>query len=303
MRNDNHQNYHLFSNCPICNVPYDQYWKIVSHIRKTKDASHQDFLKIQKEQYIEIYLNSDRKDFYNHLFAAQNIFAGTAFSHSSAILLEKFTPEEMEKIRKDRISKTMENVPKTQEHNDKVSEGVKRAWSDGKFNTPEICEAKAKGYANRQSFAGSNNPMYGQPCPIGSGTGKGGIRPDIGHYVRSRWEANICRVCNYVGRIYEYEKMRFKVTINGVDYTYCPDLYFPAKDLYYEVKGHAQASNKWICPCLACEKNRLIIPEVIRNYGIHLIIVGKAEYKHFMKKFAKRIPEWESHRNKKEAAK
>lgn len=294
--NDQFKYRDLFSRCPVCNKVYDEYWKIVNHIRKTKDQLHQTFLEEQESQFIDVYLSSPRQKLHDNLAVHNNIFSGTSFAHTSKILRKKYTEEELENLRRERISTTMSSVPKTPEHNKKVSKAIEQAWKDGKFDTPEVVAARARGYAKRPSISGKNNPMYGVPSPRGAGRGKGGIREDIGHYVRSRWEANVCRICNYCKREYEYEKQRFAVTVNGTEYTYCPDLYFPKKKLYYEIKGHARSSSEWHCTCKTCVKNKLIMPVVIKQFGIHLILVGKYEYMRMKRLFKPRIPNWEEFR-------
>ena len=290
---DQYKYRHLLTKCPICNKAYDEYWKIVSHIRKAHDNDHQDYLKQQESQFVKIYLSSKRQQLHDNLAQAGNIFAGVSFANTITIIRKQFNSEELEIIRKERISATLSNVPKTAQHNQRVSHAVTQAWKDGKFDTEECKIARQKGYAKRRSYSGKGNPMYGKPSPKGAGRGKGGIRKDIGHYVRSRWEANICRICLYFGRKYEFEKYRFQVTVNGIEYTYCPDLYFPDKKLHYEIKGHARSSSAWLCECKTCIKNKLIMPAVVREYKIKLIIIGKYEYMRMKRLFKSRIPNWE----------
>jgi hypothetical protein len=62
--------------------------------------------------------------------------------------------------------------------------------------------------------------------------GRGGIRADLGFYVRSSWEANFARYLLHEGKAFEYEPDSF-VLKNGRTYT--PD--FKVADSYYEVKG------------------------------------------------------------------
>ena len=38
--------------------------------------------------------------------------------------------------------------------------------------------------------SGENNPMFGKPCPHR----KRGFRKDLGHFVRSSWEADFARI-------------------------------------------------------------------------------------------------------------
>lgn len=65
-------------------------------------------------------------------------------------------------------------------------------------------------------------------------SGKGGKREDLGHYVRSNWEANVARILKFQGRKYEFEKHSFQLSNGKV---YIPDFYLPEENLYLEVKG------------------------------------------------------------------
>lgn len=284
--------------CPICSKEYDNHWKVVNHIRKTKDQNHKKFLEEQEAEVLKAYKKNDKESKYifSILGNSKNIFSGIAYGKIMNMVGEHLTKEELEQIRKGRISHTMTGMPKTAEHNKNVSDAVKKAWKDGIFDTEEMKECRRRGYAKRRSFKGSGNPMYGKPCPRGAGRGRGGIRKDIGHYVRSTWEANIARVCLFLNRKYEYEKERFYVDVNGVNFSYCPDFYFPAKKLYYEIKGHARASDKWMCSCKNCVEKRDIMKEVVKKYNIKVIIVGRDEYNKFRRKFKKRIANWEETR-------
>lgn len=76
---------------------------------------------------------------------------------------------------------------------------------------------------------GSNNPMYGKVTNKCSG-----YRKDLGHFVRSSWEANFARILLQIGLNYEYEKHTFQL-IKGDTYT--PDFFIPSKNKFYEIKG------------------------------------------------------------------
>lgn len=65
-------------------------------------------------------------------------------------------------------------------------------------------------------------------------TGRGGKREDLGHYVRSNWEANVARIFKLQGREYEFEKHSFNLSDGRI---YIPDFYLPKENLYVEVKG------------------------------------------------------------------
>jgi len=69
--------------------------------------------------------------------------------------------------------------------------------------------------------------------------GNGGYREDLGHYVRSNWEANFARILRLQGRTYEYEPRSFELSEGR---TYTPD--FLVDCVFYEVKGYWTALAK-----------------------------------------------------------
>ena len=64
--------------CPLCQRSYDCHWKVVSHIRKSKDEGHHNFLIQQEEQVVEYYLkNIQKRRFINSmLHEIGNIYKG-----------------------------------------------------------------------------------------------------------------------------------------------------------------------------------------------------------------------------------
>lgn len=60
-----------------------------------------------------------------------------------------------------------------------------------------------------------------------------GYRPDLGHYVRSRWEANLARWLLWKGKEYCYEPEVIQVAGEG----YCPDFWIYEWRLWLEAKG------------------------------------------------------------------
>ncbi len=292
-----YKNYRFLKECPICHKEYNEHWKVVNHIRKTKDKKHQEFLEQQEKEVLECYLNNDKKRWMikKELYKRKNIFAGISYEKIMRIIDVYISSEELEKIRKERISKTLKDIPKTPEHNKKVSIAVKKAWDEGKFDTEEYKKAKEEGYKKRRSFSGSNNPMYNKTPGKGAGRGKGGYREDIKMYVRSTWEANAVRIFNLFKdkRPFFYELERFYITIDGRELSYLPDFYFPDKDIYYEFKGHARSSRSWNCSCEKCQENRLKIQAVKEKYNIKLFIIGNYEYLRLKRRFKHLIPNWE----------
>ena len=74
---------------------------------------------------------------------------------------------------------------------------------------------------------------------------KGGIRPDLKQYFRSKMEANTARYYNFtsIKWIYEFKEFEFDGIKRGNRY-YKPDFYLPVADLYIEVKGYFRQGDK-----------------------------------------------------------
>jgi hypothetical protein len=148
----------------------------------------------------------------------------------------------------------------------KNTEGLQIAWNIGL--TKETDERVAK-YGNSHK---------GHPCYDGSGNSKSGYRKDIGHFVRSTWEANFCRVLQYFGVNYKYEARKFDLGYS----TYRPDIWLANANIYIEIKGYADA--KWQKKLAAFKEK---YPEE------NLIVISKAEYKEICKRFSEVIANWE----------
>lgn len=87
-------------------------------------------------------------------------------------------------------------------------------------------------------FSGTKNPMYGRPPKETKTYTKSGFREDLGHYVRSSWEADIARVFIFLEWKYEYESHTFElIQDSGSKITYTPDFFIPEQNTFYEVKG------------------------------------------------------------------
>ena len=110
--------------------------------------------------------------------------------------------------------------------------------------------------------------------------GKSGIRIDIGHYVRSTWEANFARILQYLNIDYKYEKKRFLIIYpNGENHYYIPD--FTTNNYIVEVKGY------WFKD--AQEKFKLF-KEQYPEIRVH--IIEKVKYNQYKKKFESKV-NWE----------
>jgi hypothetical protein len=126
---------------------------------------------------------------------------------------------------------TTENSDVLRETGKKISKAL---WGRSREELlgKERAEALRKAYSLR--FSGSGNPMFGRPSPHR----KGGLREDLGHYVRSNWEADFARILNLHHIAYEYEPRTFTlVTRAGEILHYTPDFYVPSTNTFYEIKG------------------------------------------------------------------
>lgn len=101
-------------------------------------------------------------------------------------------------------------------------------------------------------FTGKNNPMYGRYGNKNphfgkpASHGKHSFRIDIGHYCRSKWEANYARYLLWSNKKYQYEPKTFIITLyNGTNATYTPD--FLVEGEWHELKGWENRSDlkKW----------------------------------------------------------
>jgi hypothetical protein len=110
------------------------------------------------------------------------------------------------------------------------------------------------------------------------GWGKCGIRQDLNHFFRSKWEANIARLCNYLGVTWEYEPRRFMFDHSS----YLPDFYLPECHFWIEVKGRLT------------DNARLRLAEMSKYYPNERVwLVDKYIYALLRKSYSSLIPNWE----------
>ncbi len=102
-----------------------------------------------------------------------------------------------------------------------------------------------------------------------------GYREDIGHFVRSTWEANFARILKYCGIDYEYESIRFDLG----DTIYTPD--FKIGNKYVEIKGYDTKEAK---------QKRIKCREM---YEIKILVIKWKRYFQLQNRFSKLILEWE----------
>lgn len=111
----------------------------------------------------------------------------------------------------------------TEETKRKISEG-----NSGKQYSEEtkrkISESRIEGFVN-----GTIKLDYR------TGVGKGGYRPDIGHYVRSTYEHFFARLMKAYIIEYEYEPKVFEINVNDKKCTFTPD--FLIDGVWIEIKN------------------------------------------------------------------
>ena len=106
------------------------------------------------------------------------------------------------------------------------------------------------------------------------------FRNDLGHFVRSTWEANICRIFNFENIKYEYESKRCRFDLG--EHVYICDFYLPTYDIFIEVKGYLYPD--------AREKLKLVLNKFPNTV---FKIIDTEVYTILTKKYSKEISTWE----------
>lgn len=149
-------------------------------------------------------------------------------------------------------------------------------------------------YADRnRKISESNKGVTRNAGIIRTGSGpysrcKGGYRDDIGHYVRSGWEADVCRIFHYHGKEYDYEAYTIKLNDGGNDLYWSIDIVdidcFLSPGLI-EIKGWWDDKSK--------KKLRLLKEQRPGLYA-KLLIIDRPKMKELIKKYGTVIDNWES---------
>jgi hypothetical protein len=118
---------------------------------------------------------------------------------------------------------------------------------------------------------------------------KMGVREDLGHFVRSSWEANIARYYKHIGVAYQYEpKIFYFIGVKNGAVNYKPDFYLPDTDTYIEVKGQMTSVDR-----TKMKRMKKYHPDV------KVQMIGAEEYKRIEKQYSHLIPNWEFKEKKK----
>ncbi len=104
-----------------------------------------------------------------------------------------------------------------------------------------------------------------------------GYREDLNHFFRSRWEANIARLFDYFGIIWQYEPNRFRLN----NFVYIPDFYLPEFDKYVEISGFVR------------EKKATKISIFNEKFPNKLIHIDGTEYTILDNIYSDLVPSWE----------
>lgn len=160
-----------------------------------------------------------------------------------------------------------------------VSRKVQEKLNGRNIHRERLTEKEYEEYISEMSIrmSGKGNPMYGKATRIS----KSGYREDIGHYVRSTWEADYARVLNFIDEPYLYEPKTFELTReDGSSITYTPGFYLTDKDTYVEIKGFMRE--------IDAEKIKLIQEQ----YDIKLEVIQSSEFAELQLKY-KDLVNWE----------
>ncbi len=145
------------------------------------------------------------------------------------------------------ISKSLRGRVFTDEWKRKISESKKKEWKDGVYDNILI------------------------------GSFKAGYRADIGHFVRSSWEANFARILNYEHIDYEYEPERFDLGYTS----YLPDFYLLEKDIYIEIKGRDSKEDK---------DKRIMCRKI---HSVRIKVIKPDKYQELKNQYRYLVPDWE----------
>ncbi|MFW6015072.1 MAG: hypothetical protein ACOCRK_01390 [bacterium] len=171
-------------------------------------------------------------------------------------------------------AETDERIKKMRE---KGAKTFKENYKKGKFKIHCDGENLTKVHKRNITIGTTNAILNGKRKPVSSPYNgvKSGFRKDIGHFVRSSWEANFSRILKYLNREYFYEPKYFVLSDKT---TYTPDFYDVKNNCYYEIKGFWTKESK--------NKFKLFK----KNYpNIKIKVINKKQYYRIIKYFEDKI--------------
>jgi hypothetical protein len=127
------------------------------------------------------------------------------------------------------ISKVLTGRKLSPEHCEAISKG-----NLGKKKTPQHCANIRKG------LIGNKNGVGHIPCHNRT------YNVDLGHYIRSGWEEDVCKFLKDSKILYRYEATKFFLGRNR-GHSWTPDIEFNPQ-LYLEIKGYLTKEANWQIP-------------------------------------------------------
>lgn len=114
---------------------------------------------------------------------------------------------------------------------------------------------------------------------------RGGFRDDIECYFRSSWEANVARLFNHLGMLWQYEPTRYVFPDDGDGVlSYCPDFLLTDSGNIVEVKGWMDEKS-----LIRLQKFKKYYPQEYEK----LLLVDEHTYRTIEKDFSNVIQNWE----------
>lgn len=169
----------------------------------------------------------------------------------------------------------------------RISEAQRKRWADpnADVHTPEYRQKMSDA-----SMANAIQRLRRGNAKVAWSRAKSGTRPDLGIYVRSRWEANYARYLKWLasrGEIasweYEPETFIFEAIKRGTR-SYTPDFKVTENDgrvIYHEVKG-------WMDP-----KSVTKLKRMAQYYpDVKILVISQPEYQ-AIARWRRLIPDWE----------
>jgi len=206
--------------------------------------------------------------------------------HEKAAMLKRNLSVTMKRNRPHEKRKSIPNKENNPFWYQRVCEGNKELWTRPGFKEM-VRESRENSLAyqnidHKKASKVAREKIMEYGLPESQGRGKVGHREDIGHFVRSTWEANWCRILNFLGKEYEYEsrKCRFDLGELGIIIL---DTYIPEDDLYVEIKGYLKGDS--------FVKLRALLDS---QPSINLKILDREVYEVFRRKYKPLIADWEN---------
>lgn len=167
----------------------------------------------------------------------------------------------------------------------------RRKFCSNKCHSLHI-QLNPKLYKERNKKISSSN--IGKPKKGGYSRCNGGFRKDLGHYVRSGWEADVCRIFKYHNKPYDYESYSVRLANSKKDLTWIIDFVDPTCFMsqgFIEIKGWWDKISK--------RKKRLLEqqrPDIYKK----ITFISQKEMSSLIKQYRDIVPYWETRQRKKE---